>query len=150
MHIEVKTEIKHMLAQVANTQANLEKLKPQVDDGKIKKLLRPYMDTIAKMKVWKPLNVAEMFDKMWNELDENHHGKMCHINILLSLECLLILARSQHHLFVFPSSGSFPSKSHWVKSLIPIEDVVHKEARHLRFEFTSKQVHETAVSLNGN
>ena len=36
---------------------------------------------------------------------------------------------------------------HWVKSLIPIEDVVHKEARHLRFEFTSKQVHETAVSL---
>ena len=55
------------------------------------------MDTIAKMKVWKPLNVAEMFDKMWNELDENHDGKMCHINILLSLECLLILARSQLH-----------------------------------------------------
>ena len=78
LHIEVKTEIKHMLAQVADKQANLEKLKPQVDDEKIKKLLQPYMDTIAKMKVWKPPNVAEMFDKMWNELDENHDGKVCH------------------------------------------------------------------------
>ena len=32
------------------------------------------METIAKMKVWKPPNAAEMFDKMWNELDENHDG----------------------------------------------------------------------------
>jgi Ca2+-binding EF-hand superfamily protein len=76
MHVEVKTEIKHMRAQVACKQESYEKFKPCMDDTKIKKLLQPYLDTIAKLEAWKP-NVAEMVDKMWNELDENHDGKVC-------------------------------------------------------------------------
>ena len=56
----------------------LDKEEANVLVQELKKLLQPYMDTIAKMKIWKPPNVAKMFNKMWNELDENHDGKVCH------------------------------------------------------------------------
>ena len=62
MHVEVKTEIKHMRAQVACKQESYEKF-PGMDDTKIQKLLQPYMGTIARLEAWKP-NVAEMVDKM--------------------------------------------------------------------------------------
>ena len=63
MHVEVKTEIKHIHAQVACKQERYEKFKPWMDDTKIQKLLQPYMGTIARLEAWKP-NVAEMVDKM--------------------------------------------------------------------------------------